>query len=231
MPARTIAIGDIHGCSTALRAIISAIEPQPNDTVVLLGDYVDRGPDSRGAIELVLELEQRCRVVPLLGNHEVMLLDAVANPVVVNPWLECGGDTTLASYGGRLKNIPEGHLEFMRRCKRFYENSTHFFVHANYAADIPLDEQPDYLLFWEHLHFRIPRQHKNGKRAIVGHTSQKGGVVLDLGHVVCIDTFCHGGGWLTALDTGSGQLWQADLSGRMRSATKGENHESHESNE
>ena len=216
MPPRTIAIGDIHGCSAALRALVAAIQPAPDDTLVPLGDYVDRGPDSRGVIDLILDLEKRCRIVPLLGNHELMLLDAVQNPRVIQPWLECGGDTTVQSYGGRLGNMPPEHLEFVRRCKRYFEIPTHFFVHANYAADIPLDEQPDYLLFWEHLHFHFPAPHDNGKTAIVGHTAQKTAEILDLGHVICLDTYCHGGGWLTALDVESGQVWQADREGRLR---------------
>src|SRR5438067_10063043 len=112
MSARTIAIGDIHGCSQALRAVVDAIEPAPDDTLVMLGDYVDRGSDSRGVLELILELEGRCRLVPLLGNHELMLLDAVQNPSVLGPWLECGGHATVRSYDGRLGNIPREHLEF-----------------------------------------------------------------------------------------------------------------------
>jgi serine/threonine protein phosphatase 1 len=215
MTARTIAIGDIHGCSEALRALVAAIDPQPADTLVTLGDYVDRGPDSHGVIEQMLELEQRCQVVPLLGNHELMLLDALQNPYAVGPWKECGGNTTLSSYGS-LAKIPGSHVDFIRRCKRYYETPTHFFVHANYQYDIPLDEQPDYLLFWEHLFFCQPRPHDNGKIAIVGHTSQKNGEICDLGHVICIDTFCHGGGWLTGLDLGSGKVWQADKNGQMR---------------
>ncbi|HZN34936.1 MAG TPA: metallophosphoesterase [Pirellulaceae bacterium] len=216
---RTIAIGDIHGCSAALRALIAAIQPEADDTLVPLGDYVDRGPDSRGAIELVLELEQQCRVVPILGNHELMLLDALANPRVIGPWSECGGDATVRSYAS-LAAIPPEHLDFIRRCRRYYETPTHFFVHANYAADIPLDEQPDYLLFWEHLFLHTPPAHENGKIAVVGHTSQKTGEIFDLGHVVCIDTFCHGGGWLTALEVQSGRVWQADRSGRLRDGAK-----------
>ena len=217
MPSRTIAIGDIHGCSRALRAIVEAIQPAADDTLVLLGDYVDRGPDSRGVLDFVLELEGRCRVVPLLGNHELMLLDALQNPQVIGPWLECGGDATVRSYGGRLNNVPKEHLAFIGRCKRYYEIPTHFFVHANYAADVSLDEQPDYLLFWEHLHFHVPAPHENGKRAIVGHTSQKSGEILDLDHVVCLDTHCHGGGWLTAMDVQNGQVWQVDREGKPRS--------------
>src|SRR5690349_16453875 len=117
MPARTIAIGDIHGCARALRAIVESIQPAADDTVVLLGDYVDRGPDSRGVLDLVLELEGRCRLVPLLGNHELMLLDALQNPHVIGPWLECGGDATVRSYDGQLSNVPAEHLAFIRHCK------------------------------------------------------------------------------------------------------------------
>jgi serine/threonine protein phosphatase 1 len=216
MTSRTIAIGDIHGCSQALEAIAEEIQPAADDTLVLLGDYVDRGPDSRGVLEFVLKLEKRCRMMPLLGNHELMLLDALQNPQVIGPWLECGGGATVKSYDGRLSNIPEEHLAFIRRCKRYYELPQHFFVHANYAADVPLDEQPDYLLFWEHLHFHVPAPHENGKRAIVGHTSQKTGEILDLGHIVCLDTYCHGGGWLTAMEVESGRTWQVDRQGRPR---------------
>jgi serine/threonine protein phosphatase 1 len=218
MPSRTIAIGDIHGCSKALRMLVTAIEPTEDDTLVLLGDYVDRGPDTRGVLDYLLELESKYRLVPLLGNHELMLLDAIQNSRVIGPWLEVGGQPTVRSYDGLLANIPAEHLEFVRRCKRYYEVATHFFVHANYAADVPLDEQPDYLLFWEHLHLRIPAPHENGKVAIVGHTSQKTGEILDLNHVVCIDTFCYGGGWLTALDVETRQVWQVDRHGRLRSA-------------
>ena len=225
MTARTIAIGDIHGCSEALRALVAAIDPQPADTIVTLGDYIDRGPDSRGVIDQILALEKRCRVVPLLGNHELMLLDALQNPYAVGPWRDCGGDATLASYSS-LPKVPDSHLDFIRRCRRYHETDSHFFIHANYQYDVPLDEQPDYLAFWEHIYVHLPlwanlsriapRPHENGKIAIVGHTSQKNGEILDLGHVICIDTFCHGGGCLTALDVGSGKDWQADRHGRLR---------------
>jgi serine/threonine protein phosphatase 1 len=216
MPGRTIAIGDIHGCSAAFRALLAAIHPVAEDTLVTLGDYVDRGPDSRGVIDELLRLEKQCRLVPLLGNHELMMLEALTSPYTVEPWKECGGGATLACYGGRLSNVPDEHWSFLRRCRRYYETATHFFVHANYEADMPLDEQPDYLLFWEHLMFRMPRPHDNGKIAVVGHTSQRTGEILDNEHVICLDTFCHGGGWLTALDVGRGTTWQADLAGRLR---------------
>jgi serine/threonine protein phosphatase 1 len=213
---RTIAIGDIHGCPLALEAILRAIELQADDTIVGIGDYVDRGPDSRGVLDRLLRLRSECRLVPLMGNHELMLLDALERGVAESGWLVCGGKETLLSYGGRLENIPAEHVEFLRSLLPYYENETHFFVHANYQSDVPLSEQPDFLRYWEHLHWNTPPPHEGGKRAVVGHTSQRCGEILDLGHVVCIDTFCHGGGWLTALDVDSGQVWQADQFGQLR---------------
>ena len=76
MPGRTIAIGDIHGCSTALAALLQAIDPQPDDTIITLGDYVDRGIDSKGVLDQLIALADRCRLVPLLGNHDEMMLHA-----------------------------------------------------------------------------------------------------------------------------------------------------------
>ena len=73
---RTIAIGDIHGCSVAFAALLESIDPQSDDTIVTLGDYVDRGIDSKGVIELLIALGDRCHFVPLLGNHEEMMVGA-----------------------------------------------------------------------------------------------------------------------------------------------------------
>jgi serine/threonine protein phosphatase 1 len=73
---RTIAIGDIHGCSDALASILLAIDPKPSDTIICLGDYVDKGHDSKGVLELLIELSGRCRLVPILGNHEEQMLRA-----------------------------------------------------------------------------------------------------------------------------------------------------------
>ena len=217
MRGRTIAIGDIHGCARALEALLAAIQPQANDTLIPLGDYVDRGPDSRGVIEQVLALQKQCRLIPLLGNHEIMLLDALENGAEGAGWLQYGGTETLASYDWSLANIPEAQLSFLKNLRPYHETPSHFFVHANYVADIPLAEQPDYVLFWEHLFASVPARHVSGKTAIVGHTSQRTGKILDLGHVVCIDTYCHGGGWLTALDVDTGDVWQTDKHGTLRS--------------
>jgi serine/threonine protein phosphatase 1 len=217
MPRRTIAIGDIHGCSAALAALIDAIDPRPDDVLVTLGDYINRGPDSRGVFDLLIGLGRRCRLVPLLGNHDQMLLEARSG-LHPTTWLGMGGLATLDSYGpGRdLDLIPDDHYTFLEGCLDFYETDTHIFVHANYFPDIPMDEQEVVMLRWESLRDMTPGPHDSGKTVIVGHTSQKGGEILDLGHLVCIDTYCHGDGWLTALDVMTGQVWQANRDGELR---------------
>jgi serine/threonine protein phosphatase 1 len=77
MPSQVIAIGDIHGCARALRTVIEAIQPQGNDTLIPLGDCIDRGPDSRQVIDELLRLRERCNLIPLLGNHEEMMLNVL----------------------------------------------------------------------------------------------------------------------------------------------------------
>src|SRR5450432_2690571 len=126
MRPRTIAIGDIHGCSSALDALLNAIRPRPEDCIVTLGDYVNRGPDSRGVIERLIELKDRCRLVPILGNHEEMLFEALAKTYRLGYFLRVGGEATLDSYGPDrvLALIPDNHLEFLERCLDYYETKT-----------------------------------------------------------------------------------------------------------
>ena len=212
---RTIAVGDVHGHSAALRAVLAAIEPQPDDTIVTMGDYVDRGPDSRGVLDMLIGLGRCCHLVPLLGNHDQLFLQVCEGRNELFPeWQEFGGDTTLASYGGCLDHVPAGHIHFLRSCLRFFETPRHLFVHANYLEDRTLAEQPDDILLWESLRSRQPGPHLSGKTAFVGHTAQKDTVaILDLGYLVCIDTWVYGDGWLTAVDVDTRRQWCADQDG------------------
>jgi serine/threonine protein phosphatase 1 len=102
------------------------------------------------------------------------------------------------------------------RCVPSFESDNHLFVHANYIAHLPLVDQPERTLYWEHLHERIPGPHHSGKTAWVGHSPQIHGLIADLGHLVCIDTFCFGGMYLTAIDVDSREIWQADKWGNLR---------------
>lgn len=216
---RTIALGDIHGCSAALRAVLEASDPGPCDVVVTLGDYIDRGPDSAGVIEQLIHLSERCQLVSILGNHDEMLVDIVrGHRYLFADWLSFGGDATLASYGCTLPDdIPAPHLAFLNDCCQWHETETHIFLHAGYDARRKLSRQTPEALRWRPLREALPGPHRSGKIAIVGHTSQKSGEIFDLGYLKCIDTWVYGDGWLTALDVHSGRVWQADKDGRLRS--------------
>ena len=219
---RTIAIGDIHGCATALSRILQEVAPQASDTIVGIGDYVDRGLDSNRVIEILIELIGQCQLVPLIGNHELMMFKGLRDKQDFDFWLSHGGSQTLASYGGRVENIPPTHLTFLSHCQKSHETETHLFLHANYVPQIPLHQQPEQIVFWEHITESPPTPHQSGKVAVVGHTPQTDGEVRNFGHLQIIDTFCYGDGWLSALDVESGRIWQANNNGDFRESLLGE---------
>jgi serine/threonine protein phosphatase 1 len=225
---RTLAIGDIHGCRRALDALLERVAPGPEDLLITLGDYVDRGPDSRGVLDRLLELHAAGRLVALRGNHEEMLCDARSSRETFHLWLECGGRQTLRSYGieqptqADLERLPDAHWVFLRHvCRNWYETETHIFVHANVYSDIPLAEQPADVLLWEKLYLAVP--HMSGKVMVCGHTRQPTGLPRNLGFAVCIDTGAYtADGWLTCLDTTTGRIWQANQLGETREVRLGE---------
>jgi serine/threonine protein phosphatase 1 len=218
-PARTIAIGDIHGCSAALVALLDAISPREDDLIVTLGDYVDRGPDSRGVLDRLIRLGRECRHVPILGNHDEMFLHAIRGSAVT-AFLGMGGLATMRSYGAGeptdFEVVPREHVSFLERCVDYFETATHIFLHACYVPDLAMADQPSLAIRWESIRDGIPEPHFTGKVAVVGHTSQKQGQPLDAGHLRCIDTYCYGGGWLTGLEVLTGRIWQANMERRVR---------------
>ena len=212
---RVIAIGDIHGHAKALAALVELVRPTGCDTVVTLGDYVDRGPDTKGVLEQLIRLQNRCQLIPLMGNHEEMMLGAEEGRSDFEFWMKFGGDAALDSYGpGRtMTGVPREHWEFLRGLPLYYESDGHFFAHANYAPNQPWNRQSSQVLLWLDL-ADLPGRHYSGKTAIVGHTPQKNGRILDLGYLKCIDTGCGHGGLLTALDVKSGRIWQVTEGGQ-----------------
>lgn len=218
---RLLAMGDIHGHARALDALLAVVRLGPNDLLVTLGDYVDRGPDSRGVLERLIALESKGRLVAIRGNHDFMMVEARKGILEESEWRQFGGDATLASYApeqgaGELQHVPGEHWEFLEeRCIDWYEAKTHFFVHANVNPDLPLEEQSCFMLHWEKL--GQGRPHRSGKVMVCGHTPQKSGRPLNLGHAICLDTWIYGPGWLTCMDVESGEYWQANASGDTRS--------------
>jgi serine/threonine protein phosphatase 1 len=209
-----LAVGDIHGCLAALETLAATVPFAAEDLLVTLGDYVDRGPDSRAVVDWVIERWRLGTLIPLRGNHELVMLDARLSPNLRDSWLSFGGDATLASYAppgkpGSLEDVPAEHWEFFERgCRDYYETDTHFFVHANADPRLPLEKQSQQMLYWEK--FNNPQPHTSGKIMVCGHTSQKSGMPKNIGHAVCIDTWAYGDGWLTCLDIATGRFWQAN---------------------
>src|SRR5262249_39141930 len=161
------------------------------DVVVTLGDYVDRGPDSYAVLERLLALHGRGQLIALRGNHDEMMLTACQGNDL-GLWLSCGGGHTMHSYGidptcPRLDLVPDEHLSFLRHvCVRYHETPTHFFVHGNVIPELPLESQPEHILYWGKLY--EPAPHVSGKVMVCGHTRQASGRPLDWKHTICIDT-------------------------------------------
>jgi len=234
---RTIAVGDIHGCLAALQGLLNQIGPGPTDWLIVLGDVINRGPDSRDVIDRLLQLRRECRLTVLLGNHELALLDAglerwhercpdadfpldeFGNDERAAAWEPCremGGEATLRSYGWPrpASVMPAAHVGLICECRLYVETETHIFVHAGVAPNLPMEHQAASDLLWQPVDSAHATPHYSGKTVICGHSHQADRRVLDLKFLQCIDTGCGTGGCLTALDAVRGTIWQADENGR-----------------
>jgi len=220
---RVLAIGDIHGCSTALDTLLKEVNLECDDLIVTLGDYVNKGPDTQGVLDRLIAFHERGQLVPIRGNHDLMFLLARSLPeetaiqALITP-------ETLASYGTQdngeplnITHIPDRHYHFLAHtCINYWETDHHLFLHGTADPNLPLDQQPYENLFWAK--FKSPSPHQSGKVMICGHTSQKNGQPVNLGYAICIDTWACGEGWLTALDVNTGQVWQANQQGETQTA-------------
>ena len=179
---KIFAIGDIHGCVKKLRRLleIPAID-FGHDTLVFMGDYVDRGPYSFEVVAYLLELKERSpNTVFLKGNHEAMLLDYLAGTDELT-YLANGGRHTLDSYLNHAQpqdseTIPASHLEFFNNLRLYYETEDYIFVHAGLRNKVPLEKQSPADLLWIRRKF-IRSNYDFGKRVIFGHTPFKAPLV------------------------------------------------------
>jgi serine/threonine protein phosphatase 1 len=216
---RTLAIGDIHGCSAALETVLDTADVTPDDLLIFLGDYIDRGPDSKAAVSHVIDLGRRQSTIALRGNHEVMILSAREDPIQATLWASYGGNEALHSYGAGFhdnwaRSVPIEHWKFFELTRPWFETRTHIFVHAAVLSHLPMIEQPDYILFWERYYHDL--RHDSGKMIICGHTPQPEGRPSVGTRAVCIDTGIGTGNWLTCLDVQTGEFWQANQERRVR---------------
>ena len=202
---RIFAIGDIHGCNNELRRLLSLIDPDPlNDKIVFLGDYIDRGPDSRGVIDTILDFKKAFPdTICLRGNHEDMFLDSYLNENHVELYLFNRGASTLRSYGVSLSDFPavkflsEEHLTFFTNLPLYYETDDYIFVHAGLRPKVSLEKQSPEDLLWIRNEFINSRQ-DFGKKVIFGHTPLS--EPLFETNKIGIDTGAAYGGCLTCLE-------------------------------
>ena len=189
----TYVIGDIHGCLRPLQRLLDKITPQPGDEVIFIGDYIDRGPQSREVVEHLLGLSYRC--VFLLGNHEKMLLDYLDGKDE-GLFLANGGLETIKSYGGHVANIPPAHLRFFRDLRLMYETEYYLFVHAGIRPLVSLENQTVDDLVWIRQEF-FQFIGRFSKLVVFGHTPLR--QVLMAPDRIGIDTGCVYGGKLTCV--------------------------------
>jgi serine/threonine protein phosphatase 1 len=184
-------IGDVHGCVKSLEALIDEIQPSDEDHLVFIGDYVDRGPDSKGVIDFLLTLPDRCRCTFLRGNHEAMMLNFLDRNEL-ELWHINGGDATLASYSvdGRVE-IPETHVDFIRDTVSYHEEPEFFFVHAGLKPHLTimenLQQHSSEVFLWERSHLAVTERVWE-KPVVCGHTPQR--EPINESKLICIDTGC-----------------------------------------
>ena len=203
---KIFAIGDIHGCLEKLQKLITNIGADPkNDTLIFIGDYIDRGNSSREVVDYVIRLKvQYKKVVCLLGNHEHMLIRYLEG-VDEGIYLENGGIATLHSYGispsdepeKRKAKIPREHLQLFESLLPYYETEDYIFVHAGLKPGLQLCEQTKHELLWTRHEF-IDAEDDFGKIVIFGHTPMS--VPLIMPTKIGIDTGAVFGGKLTCVE-------------------------------
>lgn len=170
MQGRLLAVGDIHGCLDPLRQLMEQVRPMEEDRIVFLGDYIDRGPHSRGVIDYLLDLGRRFpRTVFLKGNHEAMFLDFLRGAPAL-PFLVNGGLATLRSYEmAEDSNLPREHRDFFEALLPLWQCRDFVFVHAGLRPQVPIDEQDEADLLWIRGEF-MDSDYDWGKTVVFGHT-------------------------------------------------------------
>ncbi|HKJ34820.1 MAG TPA: metallophosphoesterase family protein [Balneolales bacterium] len=202
-----IAIGDIHGCADTLETMLESIDEYTNRIYVFLGDYIDRGPDSRRVIDLLLDFEQSHQCVWLRGNHEQMLLEAMESDDY-SLWLYNGGEATIRSYIKEFGSfqIPDIHETFYKDTTLYFDTSQYFFVHAGLNPNRTIKDSLKHDRYtkeflWDRSHLQT-NDNVWEKTVVFGHTPMMEPLLTK--NMIGIDTGCvygesRGMGKLTAV--------------------------------
>ncbi len=188
-----LAIGDIHGCSETLKAMWKKLEPYHDALHIFIGDYIDRGPDSKAVVDFLLDAQHERNCIFLRGNHEQMLLDSIYYQRREH-WIMNGGRATLDSYvdADIAEDLPDNHLEFFKNTLIYYETDDYFFAHAGAPPYQTLkeskkDPESENYFLWgrDHLNaFEVAWE----KKVIFGHTPRA--YPIRKSKMIGIDTGC-----------------------------------------
>jgi serine/threonine protein phosphatase 1 len=211
---KIFAIGDIHGCISELDRLVAQLDIDAgDDTLVFIGDYIDRGPDPKGVIDYIIDIRRSIRnVVCLSGNHEDMFLNYCLDRRDEELYMSNGGMRTLASYGFTREGteeliLPESHREFFTSLQTYHETDDYIFVHAGLRPGIPLDRQDREDLLWIRSEF-INSSYDFGKTVIYGHTPISLNTPLIDKNKIDIDTGAVYGGKLTCIELPEVKIYQ-----------------------
>ena len=183
---RIIGISDIHGEYDKLICLLEKLNIKQEDTIVFMGDYIDRGKKSKEVVDKVIDLQNYCNCVYLIGSHEYALLHAKNDNYYNYLFWNYGGDATVDSYGS-FDNILKFHGEFFRNLKFYHIIDNYLFVHAGIRVNLPLEKQDEVDLVYIRSDFYNYR-HSEPYKIIFGHTDFDEPQVWD--DKICIDTGC-----------------------------------------
>jgi serine/threonine protein phosphatase 1 len=220
---RLFAVGDIHGCRAELSILLDHLLTEEkfssDDTLIFIGDYVDRGKDAKGVIELLLSFKKEFPHVSFLrGNHEDMLLNFLGfDGNMGEVYLHNGGRDTLGSYGIEtdasldeiLKKIPREHLSFLLDLESYIGVGDYIFAHAGLNPLRDVSAQMDEDLFWIREEF-IKSAHNFGRTIVFGHTPYQE-ILFDMPYKIGIDTGCVYGNKLSCLEFSEKRVLQVAL--------------------
>jgi serine/threonine protein phosphatase 1 len=172
MQPRIFVIGDLHGCiKTFHKLIIELLKINKKDIIYLLGDYIDRGPDSKGVVDTILSLiKDGYKINPLMGNHELMLINSAYSYSDYLIWLTNKGETTLQDFAcNSVLEFEEKYINFFKNLKYYFELDKFILVHGglNFSIPNPLEDLTS--MVWERNTF-IDKSKIGGRRIICGHS-------------------------------------------------------------
>jgi serine/threonine protein phosphatase 1 len=211
---KIFAIGDVHGCMDKLKVLIGAIRAdQDNDTLLFIGDYIDRGKHGIEVVDYVLRLKNEYQnVICLMGNHENMLLRYLEG-MDEDMYLENGGVATLDAYGisrrdairKRKEKVYADHMRFFTTLKLYHETESYIFVHAGLMPSVPLKQQTTHDLLWIRNQF-IEAEDDFGKIVVFGHTPLQDPLIM--ANKIGIDTGAVYGRKLTCVELPTVKIYQ-----------------------